>query len=152
MLLKSCPFRRITDRVTQPGCAQHLAIDGSSVSHPFSLSNTTSLPSEGLIIFGSEWTGPSIELQWVEEGRVMEDFPRNAQRTQSYAEDFMGDTNTAYGDFRASRHFLPTCARFSSRLYLRTGSQILSIGSADLVSSQSMTGRWRVHCLHGVDT
>ena len=29
MLLKSCPFKRIADRVTQPGCALHLAIDGS---------------------------------------------------------------------------------------------------------------------------
>ena len=69
----------------------------------------------------------------------MEVLPRNAQRTQINAEDFIGERNNAYDNPTASRLFLPTCARFSSRLYLRTGSQILSIGSADLVNSQFMT-------------
>ena len=81
----------------------------------------------------------------------MEVLPRNAQRTHPYAEDFLGERNTAYDNPIASRHFLPTCARFSSRLYLRTGTQILSIGSADLVRSYLMSRRSRTYCLRGVN-
>ena len=80
----------------------------------------------------------------------MEYLPRSAQRTQGYSEDLIGGRNTTHEIPRASRHFLPICARFSSRLYLRTGSQILSIGSADLVGSQLVTRRSPICCLRGI--
>ena len=79
----------------------------------------------------------------------MEFVPRDAQGMQTSAVNFNEEESTAFGNFRAMRHFLPTWARFSSRLYLRTGSQILSIGSADLVNGRSITAGSRANCLSG---
>lgn len=47
--------------------------------------------------------------------------------------DFLTDRARADETARTSLPYWPTCARFSSLLYLRTTSQLLGIGSADLV-------------------